>query len=56
MFDFCKVSNIKGFTVILIIKIPNVKSLPKVDHYVSLYLIKANQSQSKPINHCPGLF
>ena len=46
MFGFCKASNIKAFTIILIIKIPNVKSDPKVDHCVSLCWIKADQSQS----------
>ena len=46
MFGFCKVSIIKGFTVISIIKIPNIKSVPKTDHEVSLYQIKADQSQS----------
>ena len=34
------------FTAISIVKILNVKSVPKADHYVFLYQTKANQTQS----------
>ena len=49
MFGFCKVSVIMEFTTISIVKILNVKSVPKVDQYVFLYQTKADQSQSKSI-------
>ena len=37
------------FTTISIVKILNVKSVPKANHYVFLYWTKADQSWSKPI-------
>ena len=37
------------FMAISIVKILNVKSVPKADHYVFLYWTKANQTQSKLI-------
>ena len=37
------------FMAISIVKILNVKIVPKANHYVFLYQTKADQTQSKPI-------